>query len=370
MPLLFPSSPPLVHRGILSSFQGKYPSFDTSATVVPLVANASPPALIHPNGKLAGPAISADLLDYFFYPSAHFGSTNEKVVSPLTSEPRSHPILASAFHQLLPTPPPDVSNDVSLSRALPSRRPNVSLPSSVLSSRDRPKSSSANLFTKSGCASGSPRAKTSRKGDSKQKAFVCPECGKVFNAHYNLTRHMPVHTGARPFVCKVCGKGFRQASTLCRHKIIHTNDKPHKCHECGKAFNRSSTLNTHLRIHANFKPYICEYCGKGFHQKGNYKNHKLTHSGEKAYKCQICHKAFHQVYNLTFHMHTHRDKKPFTCQVCGKGFCRNFDLKKHMRKLHDTQKSERGRSSQNVDMSSDRNLIKAQGVDGISQAPS
>lgn len=179
-----------------------------------------------------------------------------------------------------------------------------------------------------------------RKMETKQqKTFVCPECGKMFNAHYNLTRHMPVHTGARPFICKVCGKGFRQASTLCRHKIIHTNDKPHKCQECGKAFNRSSTLNTHLRIHANFKPYICEYCGKGFHQKGNYKNHKLTHSGDKAYKCQICQKAFHQVYNLTFHMHTHMDKKPFTCQVCGKGFCRNFDLKKHMRKLHETHKS-------------------------------
>jgi len=27
------------------------------------------------------------------------------------------------------------------------------------------------------------------------KAFVCPDCGKQFNAHYNLTRHMPVHTG-------------------------------------------------------------------------------------------------------------------------------------------------------------------------------
>ena len=38
---------------------------------------------------------------------------------------------------------------------------------------------------------------------AKGKTFVCPECGKVFNAHYNLTRHMPVHTGARPFVCKV-----------------------------------------------------------------------------------------------------------------------------------------------------------------------
>lgn len=171
--------------------------------------------------------------------------------------------------------------------------------------------------------------------NSKQKSFECGECGKVFNAHYNLTRHMPVHTGARPFVCKICGKGFRQASTLCRHKIIHTTEKPHKCHTCGKAFNRSSTLNTHTRIHAGYKPFICEYCGKGFHQKGNYKNHKLTHSGEKAYKCTVCSKAFHQIYNLTFHMHTHNEKKPFTCRVCGKGFCRNFDLKKHMRKLHE-----------------------------------
>ena len=30
---------------------------------------------------------------------------------------------------------------------------------------------------------------------SKPKTYPCNECGKVFNAHYNLTRHMPVHTG-------------------------------------------------------------------------------------------------------------------------------------------------------------------------------
>lgn len=171
--------------------------------------------------------------------------------------------------------------------------------------------------------------------NGKPKLFTCPECGKVFNAHYNLTRHMPVHTGARPFVCKVCGKGFRQASTLCRHKIIHTQEKPHKCATCGKAFNRSSTLNTHVRIHNGYKPWKCEDCGKGFHQKGNYKNHRLTHSGEKAYKCSICSKAFHQTYNLGHHMYTHADKKPYTCSSCKKGFCRNFDLKKHMRKVHD-----------------------------------
>lgn len=44
--------------------------------------------------------------------------------------------------------------------------------------------------------------------NKKRQVFACQECGKVFNAHYNLTRHMPVHTGARPFVCKICGKGM------------------------------------------------------------------------------------------------------------------------------------------------------------------
>lgn len=38
---------------------------------------------------------------------------------------------------------------------------------------------------------------------SSAKTFTCNHCGKVFYAHYNLTRHMPVHTGARPFICKV-----------------------------------------------------------------------------------------------------------------------------------------------------------------------
>ncbi|XP_078495707.1 uncharacterized protein LOC108950211 [Ciona intestinalis] len=171
-------------------------------------------------------------------------------------------------------------------------------------------------------------------GETRKNNFTCGICGKTFKAQYNLTRHMPVHTGARPFVCKVCGKGFRQASTLCRHKIIHTKEKPHKCGVCDKAFNRSSTLNTHMRIHTGLRPYTCDICGKGFHQKGNYKNHRLTHSAEKQFKCSVCGKAFHQIYNLTFHMHTHKEIKPFTCTVCGKGFCRNFDLKKHARKLH------------------------------------
>uniref|UniRef100_A0A1I7XRM0 C2H2-type domain-containing protein n=1 Tax=Heterorhabditis bacteriophora TaxID=37862 RepID=A0A1I7XRM0_HETBA len=41
-----------------------------------------------------------------------------------------------------------------------------------------------------------------------RRTFKCKQCGKQFNAHYNLTRHMPVHTGARPFTCKVLSPQF------------------------------------------------------------------------------------------------------------------------------------------------------------------
>jgi uncharacterized Zn-finger protein len=56
-------------------------------------------------------------------------------------------------------------------------------------------SSSASTSLSSNCSSVTAAGK--------QKSYPCGQCGKVFNAHYNLTRHMPVHTGVRPFVCKV-----------------------------------------------------------------------------------------------------------------------------------------------------------------------
>ncbi|KAI6200304.1 DC-STAMP domain-containing protein [Aphelenchoides besseyi] len=125
---------------------------------------------------------------------------------------------------------PTVSNVPNLQRQILQLLLAQSIPKK-LPSTPQPNASTNNQSTKS----------RSNQTESKSKQFKCEECGKTFSAQYNLTRHLPVHTGIRPFTCK--------ASTLCRHRIIHTSEKPHQCEVCHKSFNRSSTLNTHRRIH-------------------------------------------------------------------------------------------------------------------------
>ena len=58
------------------------------------------------------------------------------------------------------------------------------------------------FYSSSSAATSSDHVATSLESDdknepsqTKQKTYPCPQCGKIFNAHYNLTRHMPVHTG-------------------------------------------------------------------------------------------------------------------------------------------------------------------------------
>ncbi|KAJ3643241.1 hypothetical protein Zmor_025965 [Zophobas morio] len=65
--------------------------------------------------------------------------------------------------------------------------------------------------------------------DSK-KFFPCPNCPKVYQGKYTLSRHLRVE----------CGK-------------VPTN----KCQFCGQLFTYKHRLLSHLRsIHANFKPYM------------------------------------------------------------------------------------------------------------------
>jgi len=59
-----------------------------------------------------------------------------------------------------------------------------------------------------------------RRKHSKNKHYLCSECGRELKSKSALDIHLRMHTDSRPFTCPICGRGFRANGGLTRHQVL------------------------------------------------------------------------------------------------------------------------------------------------------
>ena len=227
----------------------------------------------------------------------------------------------------------------------------------------------------------SPASSTERRTSHK-----CPECGKLFRARDDLSKHLICHNqdlGQRKiqtandkqntesstsstksgtsYDCPECGKAFHQQEHLNKHLLRHRHKQackegpPYECPECGRRFPRRDTLKRHLRIHvARERRDLLE---------NDAESPTSSTKGETLHKCPECGKTFQHRDNLKTHLRVHKqglgdhdsqvEKFPqapdssseeeisHDCPECGRTFLRRDSLKTHIKLVHKKAPAER-----------------------------
>ncbi|KAL9868171.1 LOW QUALITY PROTEIN: uncharacterized protein GJ701_002370 [Geothlypis trichas] len=188
----------------------------------------------------------------------------------------------------------------------------------------------------------------------KEGPYECHECDLSFRNKQQFLLHQRSHTRrgvgvprrpehglkppsrppppGKPYKCSECESSFSHKSSLSKHQITHVGERPFTCGECRRSFRLQISLLMHQRIHAgkNEMAFLCPQCGKNFTRPSHLLRHQRTHTGERPYQCSQCEKTFSEKSKLTNHYRTTRER-PHACAVCGKGFIRKHHLLEHQR---------------------------------------
>ncbi|KAH8417537.1 hypothetical protein KR222_001657 [Zaprionus bogoriensis] len=162
----------------------------------------------------------------------------------------------------------------------------------------------------------------------------CSTCGKIFNARYQLQKHISEeHTKTQAHVCPICGIIRRDEEYLELHMNVHEGKTEKQCRYCPKSFSRPVNTLRHMRMHWDKKKYQCEKCGLRFSQDNLLYNHRLRHEAEEnPIICSICNVSFKSRKTFNHHTLIHKENRPrHYCTVCPKSFTERYTLKMHMK---------------------------------------
>ncbi|KAM6374712.1 LOW QUALITY PROTEIN: uncharacterized protein FN964_001158 [Alca torda] len=255
------------------------------------------------------------------------------------------------------------------------------------SSKTQPRSLAAARVRKpSACERDSGEMKPAiaqQRNRTRERPYICPECGKSFMLKINFMIHQRNHLKegpyechdcdlsfrnkqqfllhqrshtrrgvgvprrpehglkpqprppppGKPYKCSECESSFSHKSSLSKHQITHVGERPFTCGECRRSFRLQISLIMHQRIHAGKSEmaFLCPQCGKNFTRPSHLLRHQRTHTGERPYQCSQCEKTFSEKSKLTNHYRIHTRERPHACAVCGKGFIRKHHLLEHQR---------------------------------------